>query len=54
MPTPLISGDPEAQAFLREYYRRMHEYNLFAWKQRMTKKEAHAAAWQAMRARFGR
>ena len=50
MATPLISGDRNAQAYLAEQYRREHQYSLFAWQQRMSKKEAHAEAWRRLMA----
>lgn len=54
MPRPLITGDPVAAEMLRREFRRQHDYNLFMWRLRLTKAEAHAAAWAAMRARLQR
>jgi len=54
MATPLISGNPEAQAFLREQFRRQHQYSLFEFQRRLTKAEARAEAWARMRAEMER
>lgn len=54
MATPLITGNAAAHAYLREQYRRQHAYNIAEFRERLTKREAKAAAWAAMRAEMGR
>ena len=54
MPRPLITGNRAAAEYLSNEFRRQHEYSLFAWNQRLTKAEAHALAWQQMRAKLER
>lgn len=48
MATPIMSGNPAAQAYLQQQYSRMQQYRTFWNWQPMTKKEAHAAAFQRL------
>jgi len=52
MATPLITGNRNAQKFLSTGFYKRHAFSPFFWEQRMTKSEAHAAAWAAMRRRM--
>ena len=54
MATPLITGNQQAQAYLAEQYRRQHAWNIAEFRERMTKREAKAAAWAQMRAEMDR
>jgi hypothetical protein len=49
MATPIMTGDPAMQQYLRMQYERYHRFHsIFEFNPGLTKQEAHAAAFQAM------
>lgn len=49
MSTPIMTGDPALQNYLRMQYERYHRFHsMFEFERGLTKREAHAAAFQAM------
>jgi len=49
MPNNIITGDPNVQEYLRQRYIRNRWQTPFVTDMRMSKAEAHARAWAAMR-----
>jgi hypothetical protein len=54
MATPIMTGNAQAQQYLMDRYRKLHYHNMFMFNPGISKKEAHAAAFNEMRRRMGK
>lgn len=49
MATPIMSNNPQMIAYLKQQYEQAHRFHsIFEYERDLTKREAHAAAFQAL------